>query len=95
MYKDLSVFVIIIVVFVKNFSSIAKPLHMLTKKGKKFSWTAECETAFSILKKRLTTFPILLHPDNTKQFIVEYDTSNFSIGAVLSQYDNENRLLEV
>ena len=35
---------------------------------------------------------MLLHPDNTKQFIVECDASNFAIGEVLSQYDNENRL---
>ena len=78
--------------FVKNFSAIAKPLHMLTKKGKKFIWTTDCDSAFSILKKRLTTSPVLLHPDNTKPFIVECDASNFAVGAVLSQYDNENRL---
>jgi len=44
------------------------------------------------LKKRLTSSPILLHPDTTKPFIVECDASSFAIGAVLSQYDNENRL---
>ena len=78
--------------FVKDFSSIAKPLHTLTKKGKKFIWSPECDSAFSILKKRLTTSPVLLHPDNTKQFIVECDASNFAIGAVLSQYDEDNKL---
>jgi len=78
--------------FVKNFAAIAKPLHALTKKGKKFVWSAECDYAFSILKKRLTSSPILLHPDTTKPFIVECDASSFAIGAVLSQYDNENRL---
>jgi len=78
--------------FVKNFAAIAKPLHALTKKEKKFVWSAECEYAFSILKKRLTSSPILLHPDTTKPFIVECDASSFAIGAVLSQYDNENRL---
>jgi len=36
--------------FVKNFSAIAKPLHSLTKKGKKFVWSPECDSAFSILK---------------------------------------------
>jgi len=65
---------------------------LLTKKGKKFVWTTEYETAFSNLKKRLTTSLVLLHPDNTKQFIVECDASNFAVGAVLSQYDNENKL---
>jgi len=65
--------------FVKNFSAIAKPLHSLTKKRKKFVWSPECDSAFSILKKRLTTAPMLLHPDNTKQFIIECDASNFAI----------------
>jgi len=78
--------------FVKNFSAIAKPLHSLTKKGIKFVWSPDCETAFEILKKRLTTSPVLLHPDNTKQFVVECDASNFAIGAVLSQYDENNKL---
>jgi len=45
--------------FVKNFSAIAKPLHSLTKKGKKFVWSPECDSAFSILKKRLTTAQVL------------------------------------
>jgi len=78
--------------FVRNFSAIAKPLHSLTKKGKKFDWSSECDSAFSILKKRLTTSPVLLHPDVTKQFIVECDASNYAIGAVLSQYDDNNKL---
>jgi len=78
--------------FVKNFSAIAKPLHSLTKKGIKFVWSPDCETAFEILKKRLTTSPVLLHPDITKQFVVECDASNFAIGAVLSQYDENNKL---
>ena len=78
--------------FVKNFAAIAKPLHSLTKKGTKFVWSAECDSAFSILKRRLTSAPVLMHPDNSKPFIVECDASNFAVGAVLSQHDSENRL---
>jgi len=33
-----------------------------------------------------------MHPDLTKPFIVECDARNFAIGAVLSQYDNDNKL---
>jgi len=28
--------------YVRNFASIAKPLHRLTEKGRDFKWTAEC-----------------------------------------------------
>jgi len=36
--------------FVPNFSGIASPLHALTKKGARFEWTAECQSAFDQLK---------------------------------------------
>ena len=39
--------------FVKNFASIAKPLHNLTKKDSKFVWTDECNCAFLTLKDKL------------------------------------------
>ena len=44
--------------FVKNFASIAAPLHRLTEKAKTWSWTLECEQAFNALKEKLTTAPI-------------------------------------
>ena len=78
--------------FVENFAFIAKPLHNLTKKNIKFIWSKECEDAFQELKTRLTTSPILLHPDTQKPFIVECDASNFAIGAILSQKDDEGKL---
>jgi hypothetical protein len=34
------------------------------------------------------TAPVLLHVDPTKPFIVETDVSDFAIGAILSQLDN-------
>eukprot|EP00833_Pecoramyces_ruminatium_P006824 jgi/Orpsp1_1/1180856/evm.model.c7180000074882.1 len=78
--------------FVNNFAKIAKPLHNLTRKGIKFHWSEKCNKAFIELKKRLTSSPVLQHPDITKPFIVECDSSNFAIGAVLSQKDEDNKL---
>lgn len=78
--------------FVKNFSIIARPLHNLTKKNKKFIWDEDCEKAFKILKEKLTTSPILLHPDPQKPFIVECDASNYAVGSILSQKDDEGKL---
>ena len=74
--------------FIRNFASIARPLHCLTEKGRPFKWTSECESAFHELKQRLTTAPILIYPDFSRPFILDTDASNDGIGAVLSQeYD--------
>ena len=40
--------------FVKDCAQIAKPLYQLTECSKLFAWTAECEEAFSTLKKHLS-----------------------------------------
>lgn len=53
-------------------------------KGKK-PFTAEARAAFSALKKRLTSAPILKMPDPMKPFIVEVDASEVGLGAVRSQ----------
>lgn len=39
--------------FVENFATLAKPLHKLTKKYARFSWTAQCQETFETLKNRL------------------------------------------
>ena len=48
--------------YVHQFSYIAAPLHSLTQKGVQFSWTSECQSAFSTLKERLMQAPILAYP---------------------------------
>ena len=69
--------------FLQNFADIAKPLHKLTQKGKTFLWTKECQQSFDTLKSRLTSTPILAHPDFTLPFILDTDASSNCIGAVL------------
>ncbi|GFW26883.1 retrovirus-related Pol polyprotein from transposon 17.6 [Trichonephila clavipes] len=39
--------------FVKNFSTIARPLHKLTEAKQKFIWTVDCNNAFNKLKDAL------------------------------------------
>ena len=39
--------------FIRDFATIAEPLHRLTEKNSKFEWTAECDSAFSRLKELL------------------------------------------
>ncbi|GBN62197.1 Retrovirus-related Pol polyprotein from transposon 297, partial [Araneus ventricosus] len=80
--------------FVKNFSTIAKPLHKLTEAKSNFNWTEECEKSFNSLKQALTSSPILTYPRTDKDFILDTDASNEGIGAVLSQnIGNEERVI--
>lgn len=71
--------------FIKNFAEIAKPLHQLTEKGKQFLWTEKCEDAFSTLKEKLVSSPILAYPKEEGMFILDTDACDTGIGAVLSQ----------
>ncbi|GBM66543.1 Retrovirus-related Pol polyprotein from transposon 297 [Araneus ventricosus] len=80
--------------FVKNFSTIARPLHKLTEAKSNFNWTDECEKSFNSLKQALTSSPILTYPRTDKDFILNTDASNEGIGAVLSQNTgNEERVI--
>ncbi|GFR26454.1 retrovirus-related Pol polyprotein from transposon 412, partial [Trichonephila clavata] len=56
--------------FVKDFSTIARPLHKLTEAKQKFIWTNECNNAFNKLKDALTSAPILAYPETGTQFIL-------------------------
>jgi len=70
---------------VKDFSILAKPLYALTENQTKFVWDEQCEEAFNQLKRALTSSPILSLPREEGELVLDTDTSNFGIGAVLSQ----------
>jgi hypothetical protein len=71
--------------FVKDFSTIAVPLTVLTKKGVPFSWGTTQENAFTMLKDKLTHAPLLQLSDFNKTFEVECDASGIGLGGVLLQ----------
>ena len=71
--------------FVKNFSIIARPLTNLLKKNQQFIWDNSCQESFEELKKRLTTFPILVVPSNKGNFVVYTNASGSGLGGVLMQ----------
>ncbi|XP_018651543.1 LOW QUALITY PROTEIN: KRAB-A domain-containing protein [Schistosoma mansoni] len=84
--------------FVRDFASLAAPLHRLTHKGRKFLWTTECQQAFNTLKSCLAAPPILAFPDTSDkggEFILDTDASSSAIGAVLSQttQDGQERVI--
>jgi hypothetical protein len=63
-------------------------LYNLTKQDITFSWTEECEEAFQHLRKCLTSHPVVVYPSFDKPFFLHTDASNYAIGAVLVQKDD-------
>ena len=76
---------------------IRLPLHSLTHKGDRFCWTSECEDTFEDLRNRLLTSPILAqaYPDFNKYFTLQTNASRKGLGAILSQYQEDDRLHQV
>lgn len=70
--------------FIFNYSKIVLPLNRLTQKGIDWAWTANCQTAFDNLKFAFTYTPILAHWEPNCSLIVETDTSDYAIAAILS-----------
>ena len=66
--------------FIKDFASIARPLHKLTWKDQEWRWGTEEQEAFEALKKRVTTEPVLAHAKLDDQFELEVDASGYAVG---------------
>ncbi|MCG8033357.1 MAG: DDE-type integrase/transposase/recombinase, partial [Candidatus Thiodiazotropha taylori] len=80
--------------FIASFGEICKPLYQLSEKNRKFVWTNDCQYAFDTLKEKLSTAPILAYPVLGKDFILDTDASQFTVGAILSQeYDGKERVV--
>jgi len=77
--------------YIKDFSTIARPLNDLLKKTATFTWDTAQQDAFERLKEVLLADVILYHPSNDKPFILETDASLFAWGAALSQEDDEGK----
>ena len=80
--------------FIRNFSTLAKPLHRLTEKNVKFHWSIDCQNAFSKLKEALVEATVLAYPDPKGNFILDTDASGVGLGAILSQeQDGHERVI--
>ena len=73
--------------FIANFSQIAHPLHLLTKKDQEYVFGEAQQQAFQELKNWLMSSPVLRLPDLSKPFSVQTDASKLGTGAVLLQQD--------
>ncbi|KAJ8391351.1 hypothetical protein AAFF_G00089810 [Aldrovandia affinis] len=71
--------------YMRNFTTIARPLHHLTDRGQPYVWDDPCVQAFNTLRTALITAPVLAYPDTNRPFILDMDASNVGVGAILSQ----------
>jgi len=70
--------------FIKDFTQVARPMNVLTRKDEKWQWEDEQQKAFDELKKVFTSKPVLAALDLDKEFRIEADASNYATGGVLS-----------
>lgn len=75
--------------FCDHFSEVALPLTRLTSEKIPFIWSEDCQRAFQNLKVLMSTAPALKAPDFSQPFKLAIDASNFCVGAVLLQDDEE------
>jgi len=71
--------------FIRDFSTIARPLFDLTRSNKAWSWDTKEREAFECLKMAVTTALVLVSPQDSEPFRIEADSSDFASRAVFSQ----------
>ena len=69
--------------FIQDFSKFSKPLSNLLMKGVLFEFNDPCMNTFELLKKKLTSAPIVVAPDWNLPFELMCDVSDFAVGIVL------------
>ncbi|KAH9274681.1 hypothetical protein BASA83_002867 [Batrachochytrium salamandrivorans] len=77
---------------VHDYSNMTCHMTKLFKKDTLFIWGPEQQTSFENLKTAFANSTLLLHPDDSRPFILETDASDYAISGILSQYD-ENEVL--
>lgn len=81
--------------FIRGYSKIAAPLHLLTKRESPWYWGEEQAPAFGALKVAFSTQPVLATFDYNRRTVLETDASDWASGGILSQYDDDGMLRPV
>ena len=77
--------------FIPNYTTKAKPLTNLLKKGIKFIWDDTCRKALQTLIRCITKDPVLEAPQKGKPFELKTNASTYKIGAILFQKDERGK----
>jgi len=78
--------------FIQDYSRITTPLTHLTRKEVSWEWGDEQQMAFDTLKTAMVMEPILQHFDPERPVTIKTDASDYAIGAICSQPD-DNKIL--
>lgn len=87
--------------FIPSFARVVLPLtdllktkHLAGKPRPEYplKWTMECQQAFETLKALFAKDPILRHPNPTKPFVIQANTSDMAGGAIPLQTKEGCRL---
>ncbi|EER08388.1 retrovirus polyprotein, putative [Perkinsus marinus ATCC 50983] len=76
--------------WLKDYSRVTAPLRAVLKKDG-VGWDNECDIAVAELKRLLTSDPLLVWPNFSKEFELHTDASDVGYGGVLIQRDAEHR----
>jgi Reverse transcriptase (RNA-dependent DNA polymerase). len=66
-------------------SHLLAPLTAQTKHKKHLDWTPECEKSFQAIKSKLAQDCMLSYPDPNFPFVIEPDSSDYQLGAIILQ----------
>ena len=69
--------------FIRDFASISRPLHDLTKKDRKWEWGPKEQEAFDHLRKAFVTAPVLSLWQPERRTRLEVDASGSTTRGVL------------
>jgi transposase InsO family protein len=71
--------------FLPNVTAELHPLHNLLKSDVPWSWTSSQQSAFELVKNRLTEAPVLAFYDPQLPLTLENDASDYGLGTALTQ----------
>ena len=74
--------------FIANYAEITKGFMHLLKKGVTFHWDKATQRSFEVLKRALTSAPLLRPPNYNKYFLLYLAAVESTIGMVLVQEDD-------
>ena len=74
---------------IRDYAKLTSVLYEVTGSQATFTWESRHQDAFETLKQKMVTAPILSYPNASDMFMLDTDTSNYAIGAILSQLQND------
>jgi hypothetical protein len=77
--------------FIKDYLKVTAPLTNLTKKKQPWEWGEKEQKAFDDLKRLFTTAPFLCLFNPRKEIRVETDASDFALGAIMTQPQEDGK----